>query len=84
MPPRYISASELVVFAFRKRAWILEHQGQPATLIQAPAMETADSAGRARTARRAPATARLFMLLLILGGMGVACAMFLARIPHPS
>jgi len=84
MPPRYINASELVIFAFRKRAWFLEHQGQPTTLIRDPAIETADFAGRAGAVRRAPATARLFVLLLVLGGIGVACAVFLAKIPHPS
>jgi hypothetical protein len=84
MPPRYISASELVIFAFRKRAWFLEHQGQPSTLIQARAMESADSAGRARAVWRAPTTARILAVLLVLGGIGIACAVFLARIPHPS
>jgi hypothetical protein len=84
MPPRYINASELVIFAFRKRAWFLEHQGQPTTLNQARTMETADSAGGARAVQRAPATARLFVLLLVLGCIGVACAMLLAKIPHPS
>jgi hypothetical protein len=77
MPPRYIHASELVTFAFRKRAWFLERQGQPTAVIQAPMM---GNAGGGRAFGQVPATARLSVLLLVLGGIGVSCAMLLAWI----
>ena len=37
MPPRYSSASELVTFALRKRAWVLERRDQPTAFPQGPA-----------------------------------------------
>jgi putative effector of murein hydrolase len=80
MQPRYSRASELVTFAVRKRAWFLESQGQPTALSRAQAMGTADHhAGRPRAVRQTPATARLAVLLVVLSGIGIACAALLMR-----
>lgn len=79
MQPRYIRASELVTFAVRKRAWFLEHQGQPTGLTRAQAMGTAEHAGRVPGVRQAPAATRFAVLLVILGGIGIACAALLTR-----
>ena len=80
MPPRYIRESELVTFALRKRAWFLERQGQSTALIQTPMMGTAERAEGAHAFGQVPATARLSVLLLVLGGIGISCAMLLAWI----
>jgi hypothetical protein len=79
MQPRYIRASELVTFAVRKRAWFLERQGQPTGLTRAQAMGTGEHAGRASAGRQAPAATRLAVLLVVLSGIGIACAMLLTR-----
>jgi hypothetical protein len=78
MPPRYIRASELGSFAFCRRAWFLERQGQPTTLTQARSIGAADHAERALAVQRAPSTARLSVFLLVLGIVGIACAALLA------
>jgi hypothetical protein len=77
MQPRYSRASELVTFAVRKRAWFLERQGQPTALIRTQSLGTADHAGQARAVRQTPATARLAVLLAVLSGIGITCAMLL-------
>ena len=80
MPARYIRASELGSFAFCRRAWFLERQGQATTLTQAREIGAADHAERAHAVRQAPATARLSALLLVLGVAGIVCAVLLAWI----
>lgn len=80
MPPRYSSASELITFALRKRAWVLERRDQPTALIRVPMMGTAERAAGAPAFPQGPASARLSVFLLVLSGIGVSCAMLLAWI----
>jgi hypothetical protein len=78
MPPRYIRASELGSFTFCRRAWFLGRQDQDTALMQARAIGALDHAGHADAVRKAPATARLSALLLVLGVAGIVCAVLLA------
>jgi hypothetical protein len=78
MPPRYIRASEVGSFAFCRRAWFLERQNQPTDLSEAPEAG-AHRAGRGHAARKSLSTARLSLLLLVLGIGGIACVALLAR-----
>jgi hypothetical protein len=80
MPSRYIRASELGSFTFCRRAWFLERQDQATTLTQARAIEALDHAERANAVPKAPATARLSVLLLVLGIAGIVCAILMAWI----
>jgi len=71
MPPRYIRAAEVGSFTFCRRAWFLERQHQPTDLAEAPEAG-ARRAGRGPAARKSPSTARLSLLLLVLGIAGIA------------
>lgn len=78
MPPRYIRASEVGSFAFCRRAWFLERHYQPTDLSEAPedGADRAEHGGHA--ARKSLTTARLSLLLLVLGIGGIACVALLA------
>jgi len=80
MPPRYIRASEVGSFAFCRRAWFLERHNQPTDLSEA--LEAgADRAGRSgHAARKSLTSARLSLLLLVLGIGGIACVVLLASL----
>ena len=78
MPPRYTRASEVGSFAFCRRAWFLERHNQPTDLSDD--RETgADLAGHGgHAARKSLTSARLSLLLLVLGIGGIACVALLA------
>ncbi len=77
MPPRYIHASEVGTFASCRRAWFLERQNQLMGISEATE-EGAHSAGPEHVARNSPFTARLSLVLLVLGIGGIACAALFA------
>jgi hypothetical protein len=77
MPPRYTRASEVGSFASCRRAWFLERQNQPMDVSEAPEAG-AHGAGLGQTARKSLSTARLSLLLLVLGVGGIACVALLA------
>ena len=79
MPPRYIRASEVGNFAFCRRAWFLERQHLSTDFSEAPEVG-ADGAGREHTSRKSLSTARLSLLLLVLGIGGIACVALLAMV----
>ncbi len=77
MPPRYIHASEVGTFVSCRRAWFLERQNQLTELSETP-QEEAHRAGPDDVARKSLYTARLSLLLLVLGIGGITCVALLA------
>jgi hypothetical protein len=73
---RYIKASEIKSFAFCERAWLMERKGVRSALKQEQAFGQNDHRRHGLEAGRAEAKRRLSSLLLILGLIGLAVALW--------